>query len=135
MPPASGGDRCAAAERQPILRAFARGSLNAPLTHAGPRRTITRIRRAPRMQWSLRDVQPAITLTDAWRRTAIWTARRDLLNSSGDAEEFVAEIDNDGAVTIRFGDDVHGRRPEPGTTSLPGIASATAAPATSAPIR
>ena len=64
------------------------------------------------MQWALRDVQPVVTLTDS--NGIVWTARRDLLNSSGDAEEFVAEIDNDGAVTIRFGDDVHGRRPEPG---------------------
>ena len=40
------------------------------------------------------------------------------MNSSGDAEEFVAEIDNDGAAMIRFGDDVHGRRPEPGTAFI-----------------
>jgi predicted phage baseplate assembly protein len=65
------------------------------------------------LQWSLRDAQPAITLSDA--NGTVWTARRDLLNSSGDAEEFVVEIDNDGAAVIRFGDDTHGRRPEPGT--------------------
>ena len=45
----------------------------------------------------------------------MWTARRDLLNSGATAEEFVAEIDNDGAVSIRFGDDRRGKRPEPGT--------------------
>jgi len=48
--------------------------------------------------------------------SAVWAARRDLLNSGGSAEEFVAEIDNDGAAVIRFGDDMHGRRPEPGTS-------------------
>jgi predicted phage baseplate assembly protein len=37
------------------------------------------------------------------------------LNSSGSAEEFVAEIENDGTARVRFGDDIHGRRPEPGT--------------------
>ena len=63
------------------------------------------------MQWSLRDAQPVVTLGETSGR--IWTARRDLLNSRGDAEEFVAEIDNDGAVIIHFGDDIHGRRPEP----------------------
>jgi hypothetical protein len=111
MPTSSGGDFCAAAERQPMTPRFRPHLAHAPLTHAGPPDDHAQSARAA-MQWSLRDVQPIVTLTDA--NGAMWTARRDLLNSSGDAEEFVAEIDNDGAVTIRFGDDVHGRRPEPG---------------------
>jgi hypothetical protein len=47
--------------------------------------------------------------------TRTWTARRDLLNSGAEADEYVVEVDNDGSGTIRFGDDVHGRRPESGT--------------------
>ena len=35
--------------------------------------------------------------------------------SDGDAPEFVVEVENDGAATLRFGDGVHGRRPETGT--------------------
>jgi Baseplate J-like protein len=112
MPLASGGDNCAPAAQQPILPRFRPRLANLPLTHAGPGYD-DGFAESSAMQWSLRDVQPIIRLTDANGR--MWTARRDLLNSSGDAEEFVAEIDNDGAVVIRFGDDVHGRQPEPGT--------------------
>jgi predicted phage baseplate assembly protein len=41
--------------------------------------------------------------------------RLDLLASDGDAAEFVVEVEHDGAATLRFGDGVHGRRPETGT--------------------
>ncbi len=45
-----------------------------------------------------------------------WTSRRDLLLSSRFARDFVAEIDNDGHATLRFGDDRQGRRPAQGST-------------------
>jgi hypothetical protein len=112
MPPPSGGDNCAPSQPQPILPRFRPRLAHAPLTHAGPAYDHELAARTA-MQWPLRDVQPVVTLTDS--NGIKWAARRDLLNSSGDAEEFVAEIDNDGATLIRFGDDVHGRRPEPGT--------------------
>jgi hypothetical protein len=44
-----------------------------------------------------------------------WTPRSDLLASDGDAADFAVETDNDGRAVIRFGDDAHGRRPNPGT--------------------
>lgn len=44
-----------------------------------------------------------------------WQPRPDLLASSGDAREFVVELEHDREATLRFGDGVHGRRPEPGT--------------------
>jgi Baseplate J-like protein len=111
-PPVSGGDNCAPSQPQPILPRFRPRLANMPLTHAGPAFDQDASARAA-MHWSLRDVQPVVTLTDS--NGTAWTARRDLLNSSGDSEEFVTEIDNDGTAVIRFGDDVHGRRPEPGT--------------------
>jgi hypothetical protein len=49
----------------------------------------------------------------------IWQARNDLLDSSAFARHFVAEIENDRTVKIRFGDDVHGRRPVSGTQFHP----------------
>src|SRR5437588_2654630 len=56
------------------------------------------------------NVLPAVTLNnDTWR------PRRDLLGSDKFAAEFVAEIEEDGAATLRFGDDVHGTRPAPQT--------------------
>jgi hypothetical protein len=49
------------------------------------------------------------TVTDAW------TPRGDLLGSDGAATDVVVETENDGRVLLRFGDDDHGRRPNPGT--------------------
>jgi hypothetical protein len=45
-----------------------------------------------------------------------WTARSDLLNSDGDAAEFIVEIDNQRRAHLRFGDNEHGRRPSRGQT-------------------
>jgi uncharacterized phage protein gp47/JayE len=112
LPLASGGDRCAPPQQQPIFPRFRPRLVNVPLTHAGPAYDHELAARTA-MQQALRGVKPVVTLTDS--HGTQWTARRDLLNSSGDTEEFVAEIDNDGAAVIRFGDDVNGRRPEPGT--------------------
>lgn len=108
----SSGDHCLAPPQQPILPRFRPRLLHAPLTHAGPPYNDALSARAA-MRWSLRDVQPAVTLSDS--NGIVWTVRRDLLSSSADAEEFVAEIDNDGAAVLRFGDDAHGRRPQSGT--------------------
>jgi len=41
-----------------------------------------------------------------------WFARRDLLDSSETARDYVVEIQDDGRARLRFGDDRHGRRPE-----------------------
>jgi len=58
------------------------------------------------------EALPAVELTcegDAWH------ARRDLLNSDRFAAEFVVEMEDDATSQLRFGDDVMGRRPTPGT--------------------
>jgi hypothetical protein len=47
--------------------------------------------------------------------TEPWAPQADLLDSDGDAAEFVVETETDGTATLRFGDGVHGRRPETGT--------------------
>ena len=44
-----------------------------------------------------------------------WTPRSDLLASADDAADVVVETENDGRALLRFGDDDHGRRPDPGT--------------------
>jgi hypothetical protein len=56
---------------------------------------------------------PAVTLTAAGEP---WTPEPDLLESGGDAPEFVVEVETAGAATLRFGDGVHGRRPDTGTS-------------------
>jgi predicted phage baseplate assembly protein len=48
--------------------------------------------------------------------TEPWTPEYDLLAADADAAKFVAETEHDGSATLRFGDDVHGRRPEVGTS-------------------
>jgi len=60
-----------------------------------------------------RDAAPAVVLQLGFANgdNEIWTASPHLLDSGPDDQSFVAEIDNDGAAILRFGDDVYGRRP------------------------
>lgn len=63
------------------------------------------------------DALPLITDLPGELGTVVthWTPRFDLLGSDGDAADFVVEAENDGRAILRFGDDDHGRRPDPGT--------------------
>ncbi|WP_372445112.1 putative baseplate assembly protein [Streptomyces verrucosisporus] len=47
---------------------------------------------------------------------AVWEPRRDLLGSGSRDRHFTGELEDDGRLALRFGDGVHGARPEPGTT-------------------
>jgi predicted phage baseplate assembly protein len=47
-----------------------------------------------------------------------WTPQRDLLGSGPADRHFVAELDDDGVLHLRFGDGVHGRVPAPAATFL-----------------
>jgi len=63
-----------------------------------------------------RAARPAVALEGTLLgSTEPWTPQLDLLGSGGDAAEFVVEVEHDGEATLRFGDGVHGRRPEEGT--------------------
>lgn len=63
-----------------------------------------------------RAARPAVELDGTFLgATEPWSPQLDLLGSDGDAPEFVVEVEHDGAATLRFGDDVHGRRPLTGT--------------------
>jgi len=114
--PSQNQDRCLPIERKPVFPRFRPRLKGTPLTHSAPAYERTNAASSA-TQWSERDVKPAIALTSTLgSATAQWVARRDLLSSDASAEEFVAETENDGGVRLRFGDDVHGKRPEPGTT-------------------
>jgi hypothetical protein len=54
------------------------------------------------------------TSTDG-KSDSIWMPKRELLNSSGTEKHFVVEIEEGGTAFLRFGDDQHGLRPDPGT--------------------
>ena len=62
------------------------------------------------MQWEMRDVRPAITVT---LNGKTWTPVNDLLNSDRFATEFVVESEQDGSAFLRFGDDTLGLKPAP----------------------
>ncbi|UBF28586.1 putative baseplate assembly protein [Kovacikia minuta CCNUW1] len=66
------------------------------------------------LQRDLQDVQPAIYLQEQEGQTR-WQPQRDLLNSDRFARDFVVETEDDGRAYLRFGDNVLGRHPEPGT--------------------
>jgi hypothetical protein len=59
------------------------------------------------------EALPALSLRDSER--GIWLARRDLLGCDRFAAEFVVEVEDGGNTSLRFGDDVMGKRPSPGT--------------------
>jgi len=59
-------------------------------------------------------VLPAITLEDGSGLPV--SPRRDLLSSDEFAPEFVAEVEEDGLATLRFGDDEYGMRPGAGAS-------------------
>ncbi|RDJ03952.1 hypothetical protein [Rhizobium grahamii] len=56
---------------------------------------------------------PAIELllSAAGQEDQTWSAVPDLFDSTPYARDFVAEVSNDGAPTLRFGDDIYGRMP------------------------
>jgi hypothetical protein len=76
--------------------------------HAGARRRAA----AELLSPAVTEALPGIALEGEGET---WTARRDLLASDRFATTFVAESEDDGRVVLRFGDDVTGRRPAPGT--------------------
>lgn len=60
--------------------------------------------------------RPAIHLESSYQgQTARWQSRLDLLASGAEAAEFVVESEYGGLASIRFGDDVNGKRPDAGT--------------------
>jgi hypothetical protein len=63
-------------------------------------------------RWEMREVLPAAELADD--SGGRWLPQRDLLSSDAFAEEFVAEVEQDGRASLRFGDDQYGQRPAAG---------------------
>jgi predicted phage baseplate assembly protein len=67
------------------------------------------------MRWQVQAARPVIELHGMGKT---WTPslQADLLSSDEFATKFVAELESDGIAYMRFGDDVHGRRPLPDAT-------------------
>ncbi|WP_432158130.1 putative baseplate assembly protein [Streptomyces sp. bgisy153] len=62
-----------------------------------------------------REALPALDLVEATEPRARWTARRDLLASGPGDRHVVGECDDQGILTLRFGDGHCGRAAPPGT--------------------
>jgi hypothetical protein len=58
---------------------------------------------------------PSLKLRDTISQSDPWSPARDLLETDALARRFVLEVEANGDSFIRFGDDVHGRRPAPGS--------------------
>jgi hypothetical protein len=73
------------------------------------------------LQQDPRQASPQIYLDEVTTRisdggiesTVRWTPLRDLLNTTATDFRFVVEIENDGRASLRFGDDLYGKRPQP----------------------
>jgi hypothetical protein len=117
-------DRCEEREPVPVLPRFRPRLKEQPVTHAAPPKSLvnlqtpTTLSRNPNasasaaFRWEMRAVLPAVKLEDTGG--GLWLPQRDLLSSDAFKEEFVAEVDEDGRATLRFGDDQYGLRPTPG---------------------
>jgi hypothetical protein len=117
----SGSNRCADHAPASVLPSFRPQLKEQPLTQAAPLKAIQNaslpFARNPdasasgAFRWEMNDVLPAITLDDS--NGGFWNPQNDLLSSDPFSEEFVAEVDDDGRATLRFGDDQYGLQPAP----------------------
>lgn len=120
MVASSAGNRCEDHAPVPVLPDFRPQLKEQPLTQAAPFKPIQNASPLPfarnpeasasgAFRWEMKDVLPAISLDDS--NGGFWQPQRDLLSSDPFAEEFVAEVDDDGRATLRFGDDQYGLQP------------------------
>jgi len=130
-PPGHDADHCQPGRPEPLPPRYRPQLANGPLTWQG---TVlkTRVELGARqservlfdpeasasaaMRWSLADAVPSLEAESGPAGAPErWEARRDLLNSASADRALVVETEHDGTAQLRFGDDVHGRRPDPGT--------------------
>jgi hypothetical protein len=79
----------------------------------------TLIPAAGTLRRDVRKARPVISLQgESGSTTLPWHPQLDLLGSDRDAREFVVEVEHDLSATLRFGDSVHGARPDEGTQFL-----------------
>ena len=122
----AGAPSCQRSEGEPIPVRFRPALANAPVTQGFDLAHDLEVPPAQVERWwsasavihrDPHDALPSMTELKGQLGTvaATWTPRRELLASDGEATDFVVETENDGVALLRFGDDVHGRRPDPGT--------------------
>lgn len=109
------GDRCSTGESVPIPPRFRPVLPESPLTQESPHDAGVPASQSLKTDPAL--AVPALELVgDREGELSSWHAARDLLASDEAARTFVVEIEHGGRAFLRFGDDVHGRRPDSGTS-------------------
>lgn len=112
--PAGSGDPCTLSRRMQLPARYRPRLQRAPVAHRDWNRLMLPVSAAAAMSRNPRTALPELYLNEAGSN-ARWEAKADLLNSSASAKEFVAEVEQDGRVYLRFGDDRFGSRPAAGT--------------------
>ena len=117
LAPEPDADRCAPPIRRAVPPRFRPMLDQRPLTHARPYdASEPPVSARAAMTWSSDDLRSVVELTETSAPTQpVWEARGDLLGSEPADRHFVAEMEGDGAVLLRFGDDRHGMRPQSAT--------------------
>lgn len=109
---------CEPGETEPVYPRFRPTLKYSPVTQSGPfdkSRSASRSLHPPLEA----EIKPSILLNSKVAgEDSPWEARRDLLNSASDDEDFVLEVENDGTARVRFGDDKNGKRPTSGAQFL-----------------
>jgi hypothetical protein len=109
----SGGcDRCSPTEVTPPVIRYNPQLAQGPLTFADPYMTVDSTgamipATSALNARNLSALMPAISLTDQ-NSADTWAVELDLLHSAGDAKNFVAETEDDGTTSLRFGDGTFG---------------------------
>lgn len=122
VPVAAGAQQCQRTQGEPIPARFRPALAHAPVTQGFDLAADWRVPLSQDEAWwpasaliarDPHDALPRIADLTGQLGTSVthWTPRRDLLASDGDATDVVVETENDGIAVLRFGDDVHGRRP------------------------
>ena len=119
-PVAKDSSHCEAVDQQAIPARFRPKLKLAPLVFAAPAPNFDAAMDNASADYLIPDQQSVLAAivnleSNDGVQTRFWQVRSNLLNSAGDDDHFVVETEHDGSAYLRFGDDVHGRRPEPDT--------------------
>jgi len=111
--PSTDDNHCEDRKHIPMHPRFRPKLQNRLLTHAAPYEQSKSAIAA--MRWEIKEALPKITLQSRIHTVDVaWHPKRDLLSSGPGDTNFVAEVETDKTVYLRFGDGKHGLRPEPG---------------------
>jgi hypothetical protein len=122
---AAGGSCCDKPELPPIPLRFRPSLPQHPLTHGFDLASLLAVPISADEEWWPASSLLSISAASATPRIDLigtlsplveaWAPKRDLLASGSADVHFVMEIEDSGRALVRFGDDVNGKRPDPGT--------------------